>query len=85
VLQLFYFSESTRTISSNIRRIIPQALCARFGLAIGANLAWVVRGLMMLLFIIAFPISKLLDWILGEDHATYFKRGGELSLVFSNI
>jgi hypothetical protein len=25
-------------------------------------------------FIIGFPISKLLDWLLGDEHATYLRR-----------
>jgi len=50
--------------------IIPQALCARFGLAIGANLAWLVQGLMFILFPIAWAISKLLDLILGSPHSS---------------
>ena len=44
--------------------IIPQAICARHGLAIGAFLAIPVRGLMMLLSPIAWPIGKLLDFLL---------------------
>jgi len=52
--------------------IIPQALCARFGLAIGANLAWLVQGLMFLLFPISWPISKILDKILGAEHSSHF-------------
>lgn len=48
--------------------IIPQAVCTRYGLAVGANCAPLVRLLMFLTAPIAWPISKLLDSILGTKH-----------------
>lgn len=48
--------------------IIPQALCTRYGLAIGAYSAWFVRILIYTVGIISFPISKVLDYLLGEEH-----------------
>eukprot|EP01135_Chromosphaera_perkinsii_P002026 Nk52_evm73s215 gene=Nk52_evmTU73s215 len=62
--------------------IIPQAICTRFGLAIGANLAWLVRLLMFLLYPIAFPISKILDWVLGHDTGTFYRRAELKELVY---
>jgi len=54
--------------------IIPQAICVRYGLAIGATCAPLVLAIMWILAPIAWPIAKLLDWALGgkEDH-TYKK------------
>ena len=57
------------------------ALCTRFGLAIGYYLAPVVYVLMGLLFVIAWPISKLLDLLLGHSHATFFRRAELKELV----
>jgi ankyrin repeat/SOCS box protein 13/metal transporter CNNM len=54
--------------------IVPQAACARYGLAIGAFLAPMVWLLMMLLRPIGFPLSLILDWVLGKDHGTYYRR-----------
>lgn len=48
--------------------IIPQALCSRHGLAIGAYSAWFVQLLIWAVWIIAFPISKILDKVLGTEH-----------------
>ena len=48
--------------------IIPQALCTRYGLQIGAYSAWFVRGLMAVTSPLTFPISKVLDWLLGTEH-----------------
>lgn len=61
--------------------IIPQALCARWGLTIGAYSAWAVWLLIGLTFPISWPISKLLDCVIGVDHQTYFKRAELKELV----
>lgn len=47
--------------------ILPQALCSRYALQIGAKTIWIVKILMGLMAIIAYPISICLDWILGEE------------------
>ncbi|XP_019848829.1 PREDICTED: DUF21 domain-containing protein At4g14230-like [Amphimedon queenslandica] len=61
--------------------IVPQALCTRFGLAIGYYCAPLVYFLMAAFFILAFPISKVLDLILGKDHSTFFRRAELKELV----
>lgn len=48
--------------------IIPQAVCTRYGLAVGAYSAWFVQILMYLCFVLAWPISKILDFVLGSNH-----------------
>lgn len=61
--------------------VIPQALCTRYGLAIGAKMALFVKLLMLLLFVVAWPISKLLDCLLGHEHSTFFRRAELKELV----
>ncbi|KAI9890014.1 MAG: hypothetical protein M1814_004530 [Vezdaea aestivalis] len=61
--------------------IIPQSLCVRYGLPIGATFAPVVWTLMWLLGIVAWPIGKLLDYLLGEDQGTVYKKAGLKTLV----
>lgn len=39
--------------------IIPQAICTRYGLSVGANFVWLVRILMIICYPIAFPIGKV--------------------------
>ena len=40
-------------------QVIPQAICTRYGLAVGANFVWLVRILMVLCYPIAYPIGKV--------------------------
>lgn len=64
-----------------VGEVIPQAICTRYGLAIGANLFWLVWGLIFLTFPISWPISKLLDAIIGSSHTHLFRRNELKALV----
>lgn len=46
-------------------------MCSRYGLQVGAYSAWFVRALMWLCFVIAWPISKILDVLLGHEQAVH--------------
>lgn len=54
--------------------IIPQAACSRHGLWIGAKTRFIMYGIMGIVFVIAFPMSKLLNWILGKEIASVYTR-----------
>ncbi|XP_077233333.1 methyltransferase, putative (DUF21) isoform X2 [Tasmannia lanceolata] len=54
--------------------ILPQAICSRYGMTVGATLAPFVRVLLFLFFPVAYPISKMLDWLLGKGHAVLLRR-----------
>ncbi|XP_027097144.1 putative DUF21 domain-containing protein At1g03270 isoform X2 [Coffea eugenioides] len=60
--------------------IIPQSICSRYGLAVGANFAWLVRVLMIICYPIAYPIGKVLDAVLGHNDAL-FRRAQLKALV----
>ncbi|KAG4168537.1 hypothetical protein ERO13_A12G030900v2 [Gossypium hirsutum] len=61
--------------------IIPQSVCSRYGLAIGATVAPFVQVLVWVCFPIAYPISKLLDLLLGHGHVALFQRAELKTLV----
>eukprot|EP01103_Thecamoeba_quadrilineata_P007616 TRINITY_DN17467_c0_g1_i1.p1 TRINITY_DN17467_c0_g1~~TRINITY_DN17467_c0_g1_i1.p1 ORF type:complete len:383 (+),score=58.27 TRINITY_DN17467_c0_g1_i1:25-1173(+) len=61
--------------------IIPQAVCSRYGIAIGAALSWFVWGLIGIFFIVSFPIGKLLDLLLGDEKFVFYRRNELKELV----
>uniref|UniRef100_A0A0E0K865 CNNM transmembrane domain-containing protein n=1 Tax=Oryza punctata TaxID=4537 RepID=A0A0E0K865_ORYPU len=61
--------------------IMPQAICTRYGLSVGAKAAPVVRILLIVFFPVAYPISKLLDWVLGKGHVALMRRAELKTLV----
>jgi len=61
--------------------VVPQSICVRFGLSIGAYMAPIVTGLMWFMGPVAWPTAKLLDYLLGEDHGTMYKKAGLKTLV----
>ncbi|EJD48668.1 DUF21-domain-containing protein [Auricularia subglabra TFB-10046 SS5] len=61
--------------------IIPQSLCSRYGLYIGAKCAPVVRVLTWIFLPIAWPVAKLLEVILGPHHGIIYRRGELKELI----
>ncbi|XP_022158632.1 DUF21 domain-containing protein At2g14520-like [Momordica charantia] len=61
--------------------IIPQSVCSRYGLAIGSTVAPFVRVLVWVCFPVAYPISKLLDFLLGHGRVALFRRAELKTLV----
>eukprot|EP00201_Polytomella_parva_P000993 CAMPEP_0175072880 /NCGR_PEP_ID=MMETSP0052_2-20121109/20189_1 /TAXON_ID=51329 ORGANISM="Polytomella parva, Strain SAG 63-3" /NCGR_SAMPLE_ID=MMETSP0052_2 /ASSEMBLY_ACC=CAM_ASM_000194 /LENGTH=340 /DNA_ID=CAMNT_0016340501 /DNA_START=380 /DNA_END=1399 /DNA_ORIENTATION=- len=61
--------------------IIPQSICSKYGLAVGANLSYLVRLMMLICFPLAFPIGRLLDYLLGQEHTPLFRRTQLKALV----
>ncbi|TKA79966.1 hypothetical protein B0A49_01385 [Cryomyces minteri] len=61
--------------------IAPQSVCVRYGLPIGAFMSPFVLALMWIMAPVAWPTAKFLDWVLGEDHGTTYKKAGLKTLV----
>eukprot|EP00729_Bicosta_minor_P005262 gene5262-17583_t len=54
--------------------VIPQALCSKHGLAIGHYMSPFVYLMMGVLFVIGWPLAKMLDCLLGHESGAYFRR-----------
>lgn len=61
--------------------IIPQAVCSRHGLAVGAKTLGITKFFMLLTSPLSFPISKLLDLLLGEELGTVYNRARLIELL----
>nr|XP_040051818.1 metal transporter CNNM4 isoform X2 [Gasterosteus aculeatus aculeatus] len=61
--------------------IVPQALCSRHGLAVGANTILVTKLFMLLTFPLSWPISKVLDCVLGQEIGTVYSREKLLGML----
>ncbi|KAK8849819.1 hypothetical protein IAR55_005155 [Kwoniella newhampshirensis] len=61
--------------------IIPQSVCSRYGLLIGARMAWPVRVMMWVAFPVAWPVAKLLEYILGAHHGIIYRRSELRELI----
>ncbi|KAK0200696.1 hypothetical protein DFS33DRAFT_1386614 [Desarmillaria ectypa] len=57
-----------------IYRIIPQSLSVRYGLSIGAACTPFVLALMYIFAPVAYPIAKLLDYVLGANEAHTYRK-----------
>nr|AJI77175.1 cystathionine beta synthase [Medicago truncatula] len=66
---------------SIIAEVIPQALNSRYGLRFGATMSPFVRVLLLLFFPFAYPVSKLLDCLLGKGHTALLGREELKTLV----
>jgi len=62
--------------------VVPQAICSRYGLMVGAYSAWFVRLLMILTMPISWPIAKLLDVLLGSEHSVCHVK---MSLLLAQV
>lgn len=54
--------------------IIPQAACSRHGLYVGAKTIYITKLVMLLTAPLSYPISKILDFILGEEIGNVYNR-----------
>ncbi|GCB77812.1 hypothetical protein scyTo_0018518 [Scyliorhinus torazame] len=61
--------------------IVPQALCSRHGLAVGARTVLLTKFFMVLTFPLSYPISRLLDCALGREMGKVYSRERILEML----
>ncbi|WRT69876.1 uncharacterized protein IL334_006867 [Kwoniella shivajii] len=61
--------------------IIPQSICSRYGLLVGASMAWPVRIMIWIAYPVGWPVAKLLEYILGAHHGIIYRRSELRELI----
>ena len=54
--------------------IIPQAVCSRYALTVGANTTWYIYLFMFLTAPVSFPLSAMIDKMLGEEVGNVYTK-----------
>jgi metal transporter CNNM len=54
--------------------ILPQAVFARYAMALGARMAWLVKIILFIFYPVAAPLAWVLDKALGEELPTMYSR-----------
>jgi metal transporter CNNM len=61
--------------------ILPQAACSRYALQIGSATVPLVKFVLALFYIVAKPMSILLDWLLGKDIGVVYSSSELIEMV----
>uniref|UniRef100_A0AC34QRI3 CNNM transmembrane domain-containing protein n=1 Tax=Panagrolaimus sp. JU765 TaxID=591449 RepID=A0AC34QRI3_9BILA len=57
-----------------IGEILPQALCCRYGLIVGSKTRYITIFMIVVTFVVSYPMSKILDWLIGVEGPESFDK-----------
>lgn len=61
--------------------LVPQSICSRYGLEVGAKMAIPVRVALFIFWPVAWPVSRVLHFALGPHHGIVYRRAELKELV----
>lgn len=64
--------------------VIPQSICARYGLLVGAKTRYLTWFVIIVTSPLSFPLGKLLDFIIGKETPIMYNRNQLLEVVKQN-
>lgn len=68
-----------------LAEIAPQAICSRYGLLLAARMIYVIYFFMVVLAPVAWPLSWVLDKILGREVGTIYSRAELKHLITIHV
>ena len=61
--------------------IVPQAVISRHALWFGARTIWFTRVVLVIAYPIAYPIARMLDWVLGKELPTMYSKSELMDII----